>query len=70
MYTILQEYISKELNILDNTDKYKCDIETEKYYYKKIFNDFYKNCDNILPYYWMPKYTTTTDPSARTLEFY
>ena len=30
----------------------------------------FPNCENILPYYWMPKYTNATDPSARTLDFY
>ena len=27
-------------------------------------------CENIIPYYWMPKYTNATDPSARTLTHY
>ena len=31
---------------------------------------FFPNMDSILPYYWMPKYTNATDPSARTLEIY
>ena len=25
---------------------------------------------DIVPYFWMPKYTSATDPSARTLEIY
>jgi asparagine synthase (glutamine-hydrolysing) len=40
----------------------------EQYYYKKIYDSYYLS--NILPYYWMPKYTTTKDCSARTLETY
>ena len=45
-------------------------IDTEKYYYKMLFDKFYPNCSQILPYLWMPKYTDATDPSARTLDIY
>ena len=70
LYVILQEFISFYLNIEENTDKYTACIETEKYYYKKLFDSFYPNCSSILPYFWMPKYTNAQDPSARTLTFY
>ena len=70
LYLILHEFISAELNIEENTDKYKPCIETEKYYYKKIFEGYYPNCSHILPYFWMPKYTDAKDPSARTLNIY
>jgi len=70
LYVILQEFISFHLNIEETTDKYTPCIETEKYYYKKLFDSFYPNCSNILPYFWMPKYTDAKDPSARTLTFY
>jgi len=66
LYQILQEHIAYKLggNIsLQN-------IETEKGYYKMLFDDFFPNVENALPYYWMPKYTNATDPSARTLEIY
>ena len=39
-------------------------------YYKEIFDKEFTNCQHILPYYWMPKYSNATDPSARTLEVY
>ena len=45
-------------------------IETEKFYYEMLFTSYYKNCKHLIPYFWMPKYTTSTDPSARTLSFY
>jgi asparagine synthase (glutamine-hydrolysing) len=63
LFQILQEFISAELNLPAN-------IETEKLYYKSIFERFYPKMSYILPYFWMPKYTTATDPSARTLENY
>jgi len=63
LFHILQEFISAELNLPAN-------IETEKYYYKFIFEKYYPKMSYILPYFWMPKYTNATDPSARTLEHY
>ena len=70
LYTILQEKIAEHLN--KNIEcTFEANIETEKYYYKNLFTKYYPNCQVILPYYWMPKYTSnSTDPSARTLEIY
>ena len=70
LYQILQEKIANVMNANANGDKYECCIETEKKYYKAIFDEAYPNCEHILPYFWMPKYTNATDPSARTLQFY
>jgi len=70
LYTILQEQIATILNIENQTQKFTPSIETEKYYYKQIFDNEFPNCDKIVPYFWMPKYTDATDPSARTLTFY
>jgi asparagine synthase (glutamine-hydrolysing) len=63
LFTILQEFISIELKLPAN-------IETEKLYYKSIFEKFYPTLSYVVPYFWMPKYTHATDPSARTLNFY
>ena len=63
LFQILQEFISTELNLPAN-------IETEKLYYKSIFEKCFPNLSYIVPYFWMPKYTTATDPSARTLDIY
>ena len=65
LFTILQEriveyYKSKDI-IIDSG------IEAEKRYYKELFDTYYPNCENVIPYYWMPKYTDTNDPSARTI---
>lgn len=40
----------------------------EQYYYKTIYDSYFQV--DVLPYYWMPKYTTSKDCSARTLENY
>ena len=63
LFQILQEFISADLNLPAN-------IETEKLYYKSIFEKCFPNLSYIVPYFWMPKYTTATDPSARTLDIY
>ena len=60
LYHIIQEMI----------DPVNPSLDSEKKYYKNIFNKVYPNCEHIVPYYWMPKYTNAADPSARTLDFY
>jgi asparagine synthase (glutamine-hydrolysing) len=44
----------------------------EKYYYNKLYRNSYgKDADKInVPYFWMPRWSNTTDPSARTLAVY
>ena len=69
LYKVLQEKIAAKLTN-DTTKIYQSNIITEKFYYKQLFDTLYPNCENILPYYWMPKYTNATDPSARTLDIY
>jgi asparagine synthase (glutamine-hydrolysing) len=70
LYKILQEQIAEKLNLDNNVNTWEANIKTEKKYYKSIFDKYFPNCSNILPYYWMPKYTNAEDPSARTLELY
>jgi asparagine synthase (glutamine-hydrolysing) len=69
LYQILQEKIAIKMSHDTNT-KYEACIETEKLYYKQLFDSYYPNCSHILPYFWMPQYTNATDPSARTLDIY
>jgi asparagine synthase (glutamine-hydrolysing) len=64
LYQILQYHIAATLCMED------ANIDTEKFYYKKIFDQEFPNCASLVPYYWMPKYTNATDPSARTLALY
>lgn len=70
LFTIIQEQIAQKLHNEDPTKNYEPNIQLEKQYYKQIFDNAYQNCSHILPYFWMPKYTNATDPSARTLHFY
>ena len=36
-------------------------------YYRYLFEQKYPNRENVIPYFWMPKWSKTSDPSARTL---
>ena len=42
----------------------------EQIYYRKIFQQYYGAHDNVIPYYWMPKFIDAADCSARTLSVY
>ena len=65
-YSIIQRsippYVQNEYGTITT------DLTQEQYYYKKIYDSCYSS--TVLPYYWMPKYTTSKDCSARTLETY
>ena len=39
-------------------------------YYRSLFESFYGGSLATVPYFWMPKWSNTDDPSARTLEVY
>ena len=39
----------------------------EQIYYRYLFEKLYPKRENIIPYFWMPKWSNTKDPSARTL---
>lgn len=45
-------------------------ISEESYYYRSIFEEFFPNRSNVIPHFWMPKWTSETDPSATNLECY
>ena len=63
-FTIIQESIPQEIR-----DTYTdTSITLEQYYYKTIYDRYYSV--DLLPYYWMPKYSASLDCSARTLENY
>ena len=73
LYHILQEKIAQIKGIQEEYTR-ECDKYThlppktlEQYYYRRLFDGFYPNNEKVIPYFWMPKYTNTTDPSARTL---
>lgn len=73
-YQIIQDYIEtlvSDEEFESEAKKYSwCTPYTkESYYYRKKFVEFFgDDCSTIIPYYWLPKWTDTIDPSARTYE--
>lgn len=51
-------------NIINKSTTY------EQAYYKYLYNLHYENTENLIPYYWMPKYVKANDASARSLDIY
>jgi asparagine synthase (glutamine-hydrolysing) len=49
--------------------KYLTPTTAEAYYYRNLFNQYYGSAEGCIPYFWMPKWSKATDPSARTLTF-
>ena len=59
-----------ELDISNNFTSCK-PLTKEAYYYRQVFTDLYSNkFGNIIPSFWVPKWSNTTDPSARSLKIY
>jgi asparagine synthase (glutamine-hydrolysing) len=42
----------------------------EQFYYRYLFHSYFPEAENVVPYFWMPKFVEATDASARTLECY
>lgn len=58
-----------------NKDKYTFNqpFTKESYYYRKKFVEYFGDSEEkakLIPHFWMPKWTDTVDPSARTLSVY
>ena len=66
-YQIIQERIPPNIFTESFRD---ASFTAEQVYYRSLFDASYPKMESILPYFWMPKYTTSKDCSARTLENY
>lgn len=62
-YKIIEEKVPEQV---PEQDQVKI-ITNEQFYYRGLFDGFFPNCGEIIPYMWMPKYVKTNDPSARTI---
>jgi asparagine synthase (glutamine-hydrolysing) len=75
-HNVIKEYIDSKVpdeEFINEKGKYTYNTpETkEAYYYRKTFEQYYPNCEHIIPYFWLPKWCgEMKDPSARELEFY
>ena len=72
-HTVIQNHVNtiitdNEYNFyIHNFKRLNTPISKEGYYYRKLFDEIYPYRDNIIPHFWMPKWTNTQDPSAREL---
>ena len=72
-YKVVQNYIDSQVSDNEfNTNKNKINHNQpqlkESYYYRKVFETYYPNKSQIIPHFWMPKWTNCIDPSARELQ--
>jgi asparagine synthase (glutamine-hydrolysing) len=72
LYEIIQEHISKKdsIQLVYSSRHYLNATTDEQRYYISVFNKHYKDCGNVIDYYWMPQYVNAKDSSARTLNIY
>lgn len=75
-YTILQEqiedkYTQEDLEMAKKKYHNNPPLFKEALYYRETFNKFYEGRDDIIPYYWLPKWSgDIVEPSARVLNVY
>ena len=82
-FSIIQEWVedkvtNEELLVAKNMYPYCTPTTKEAYYYRKIFCEIFgENRQEIIPQFWLPKWTANgqevieyVDPSARTLTIY
>ena len=67
-YQIIAEKLNDvDIPIFKYNEKHMCPKTKEQMYYRYLFEKKFPNRENVIPYFWMPKWSNTTDPSARTL---
>jgi len=77
-YQLLGEYVEKHVSDEEYNNarqKFKdlgltVPISKESYYYRKIYQKYFGDELELIPYYWMPQWSDTNDPSARTIKKY
>ena len=73
-YLIVKEYYNKLISDEEFETRYNLDgiipLCKESYYYRKRFNELYGENHNVIPRYWLANWTSSKDPSARTLNIY
>jgi len=69
LYEIIQEYVSDMEDIPIFYHHNNPDTK-EKQYYIYLYDSYYLGTENVVPYFWMPKWVNATDASARTLDIY
>ena len=70
--TVCDKIISDEdLTNAKTPFNYCSPISKESYYFRQLFTEMYgEHFSNIIPKFWMPEWSETDDPSARSLNIY
>lgn len=70
-YQIISEHM-ETLNIKENNNYNNINIPKtkEQIYYRAIYDETYPDTAHLIPYFWMPRFIESSDPSARTLKIY
>ena len=72
---LYRNYVKNQLSS-DNTNQNYSQFEHQsprfpEAYYRIIYEQYYKNRDKLIPYYWVPKWSgDVAEPSARVLDVY
>mgnify|MGYP001395732282 CR=1 FL=1 len=75
-HKLLKAYVDKTISNSEYADAFSkidhCKPQLkETYFYRKIFVELFgEDSCNLVPYYWLPKWTDCIDPSARELSGY
>lgn len=72
-YKIIEERVGQQREITYDINKiyqHNSPQTLEQLYYRTIFEQYYPNMGEHIPYFWMPKYTDASDCSARSLTIY
>jgi asparagine synthase (glutamine-hydrolysing) len=74
-FSIIQNHVSSiisddELNYYKLLYPHINIFSKEQVYYLKIYLSYFPNHTHLLPFYWLPKWSNTLEPSARALNVY
>ena len=75
-YEIIQKHVNtiisdKELNNAYYKYTHNTPLTKEAYWYRELFTEYFGNNNSkLIPYMWMPRWSKTSDPSARSLSNY
>ncbi len=78
-FQIIKDKLDYKKNHNNNNTDFNCKPEwfnhnkpttDEQIYYRKLYETYYPNTSNNIPYFWMPNFIDANDSSARTLKIY
>lgn len=74
-HRVLQNFVDSQISDTEFEMKAKTymhctPVLKESFYYRKVYESFFGNHDELIPHFWMPRWVKTADPSARELSGY